>query len=201
MPNVTWNFDTFFASVLGALIGGSLALAGAYLSHWLEVKRQNQKEAEHLIGLLQGFHDEVETIWESYHGSAGAQIEALPEGHPFLMYWPITQDYFTIYNTNAFFIGRIKDHDLRKAIIATYTKARGLIDSFRMNNDIVQKYEYAHLLFQETKNPVHQSNVNNYLQSLSRYAANLKRLHGELKVLSSDLLRRLRKQGVLNSKE
>ena len=170
-----FNLESFLSAGLGAFIGSALTLVGVYWSHRLEVQRQEKKEADQLIGLLQSFHDEIETIWESYHGNAGAQIEALEDGHPFLMYWPITQDYFTVYNANAFFIGRIKDHDLRKAIIATYTKARGLIDTFRMNNDFVQKYEYAYILFQETQNPVHQASVNNYLQILTQYAPKFKK--------------------------
>lgn len=199
MPSITFSLDSFISAGLGAFIGSSVALVGVYLSHWLQGKSQNKKDAKHLMGVLQAFHDETETIWESYHGNVGARIEALPDGDPFLMYWPISHDYFTIYNTNAIHIGRIKDHDLRKAIIATYTKGRGLIDSFRMNNEIVQKYEYAAILFQETQNPVHQANVENCIHALRQYAVSLKRQHGELKILVSDLLRRLRKQGVLNS--
>ena len=193
------SFDTLLTSAFGSLIGSLLTLAGVYWSHWLQVKSQDKKDAKHLMGVLQAFHDETETIWESYHGNVGSRIEALPDGDPFLMYWPISHDYFTIYDTNAIHIGRIKDHDLRKAIIASYTKGRGLIDSFRLNNEMVQKYEYAAILFQETQNPVHQANVDNCIHALTQYAVSLKRLHGELKIHVSDLLRRLRKQGVLNS--
>lgn len=115
-----------------------------------------------------------------------------------LMFWPITQDYFTIYNTNAFFIGKIKDHDLRKQIVATYAKARGLIDSFRMNNELVQKWEYTAALAQESQLPIHQSNAQARHQSLGRYSAALKNRHFELKTMVSELLRRLRKEGVLS---
>lgn len=136
MADFSWNADALLSSGVGAFIGSALTLAGAYLVHWLEKKETTRKEAEHLLGLLQGIHDEIETLWESYSTSIGAHTEALPDNSPMLMFWPITQDYFTIYNTNAFFIGKIKDHDLRKQIVATYAKARGLIDSFRMNNEL-----------------------------------------------------------------
>lgn len=67
-----------------------------------------------------------------------------------------------------------------------------------MNNDLVHKYEYAFLLFQESQNPNHQLMANGHLQALIKYAAGLKKRHEELKNLVSDLLRRLHKEGVLS---
>ena len=130
-------------------------------------------------------------------GSAGAHLETLQDGEPVAIYWPITQDYFTIYGANANSVGRVQDHDLRKAIVVAYTKARGLIDSFRMNNELVHKFEYTTLLHQESNNPVHQAHANAHRQNLVRYAAQLKQRHNDLKAIISDLLRRLRKEGVL----
>jgi len=198
MADFVWNADALLSSGVGALIGSALTLAGAWLAHSLEKQESARKEAEHILGLLQAIHDEIETLWESYLTTAGAQIEALRDGNPMLMYWPLTQDYFTIYNTNAFFIGKIKDHDLRKQIVATYAKARGLIDSYRMNNDLLQKWEYAHLLFQESQSELHKANAQARYQSLIQYASSLKKGHGELKTMVSELLRRLRKEGVLS---
>jgi hypothetical protein len=198
MADFSWNGDALLSSGVGAFIGSALTLAGAYWVHWLERKEATRKEAEHLLGLLQGIHDEIETLWESYMGSAGAQTESLRENNPMLFYWPITQDYFTIYNTNAFFIGKIRDHDLRKQIVATYAKARGLIDSFRLNNDLVQKYEYAYMLAQESQTAVHQTNAQVRYQSLVQYSTALKTRHSELKSMVAELLRRLRKEGVLS---
>jgi hypothetical protein len=198
MADFSWNADALLSSGVGALIGSALTLAGAYVAHWLEKRESARKDADHLLGLLQAIHDEIETLWEGYIGSIGAQAEALRENTPVLLFWPITQDYFTIYNTNAFFIGKIKDHDLRKQIVATYAKARGLIDTYRMNNDLVQKWEYAHLLSQESQNPIHQTNAQARYQSLIQYASEIKKRHVELKAMVSELLRRLRKEGVLS---
>ncbi len=198
MSGFEWNADALLSSGVGALIGSALTLAGALLAHHLEKKEANLKDGEHILGLLQAIHDEIETLWESYLASAGAQIEALQDSNPMLMYWPLTQDYFTIYNTNSFFIGKIKDHDLRKQIVATYTRARGLVDSFRMNNDLLQKWEHAHLLFQESQNELHKMHAQARYQSLTQYAASLKKTHLELKGMVAELLRRLRKEGVLS---
>jgi hypothetical protein len=198
MADFVWNADALLSSGVGAFIGSALTLAGVWYAHFLQTQESTRKEADHILGLLQAIHDEMETLWESYLNSAGAQIESLRDGSPMLMYWPLTQDYFTIYNTNALFIGKVKDHDLRKQIVATYAKARGLIDSYRMNNDLLQKWEYAHLMFQESQSELHKANDQVRYQSLIQYASSLKKSHAELKAMVTDLLRRLRKEGVLS---
>lgn len=198
MANSGLDMNTLISSGIGALIGSALTLVATIISHNLQKTATSEAESRHLLGLLQGIHDEMESLWEGYSDSAGVQLESLQENQALLMYWPITQDYFTIYNANAFSIGKVADHDLRKLIISTYSKARGLIDTFRMNNDLVQKYEYAYLLFQESQNPIHQSNMNLHLQVLVNYSVQLKKRHTELKQQVSELLRRLRKEGVLS---
>lgn len=195
-----WDINTLISSGVGALIGSVLTLVGVYWAHLLEKEEAARKDAERIHGLLQAFHSEIETLWRVYQASAGAWLEALPNDEPMLMYWPLTQDYLTIYNTHAPFIGRIKNHELRKQIIATYTKIRGLIDSFRMNNDLVQKWEYAHSIFQETRGSVHESNAKARYQALVDYAVSLKKLHLELESMVSELLQHLRKEDSLSPK-
>ena len=185
--------DTLIATALGALIGSCLTLVGVYWTHRTQKRDTARRDAEHIQGLLQAFHDEIETLWGVYQASAGAELEALPNDKPMFMFWPLTQDYLTIYNTHASFIGKIKNQELRKQIIATYTKIRGLIDSFRMNNDLMQKWEYAHSLFQETRSPLHESNAKARYQALIDYAVSLKEQHLELKAMASELLHHLRK--------
>jgi len=181
------------ASLISTLIGSGLTLVGVYWTHWYQKREAAHRDAENILGLLQAFHDEIETLWGIYQASAGAQLEALLNNEPMLMYWPLTQDYLTIYNTHASSIGKIKNHELRKQIIATYTKIRGMIDSFRMNNELVQKWEYAHSLFQETRGSVHESNANARLESLVEYAKLLKQTHSELESMVSELLHHLRR--------
>ena len=197
MADFSWNADALLSSGVGAFIGSVLTLVGAFLAHWLERNEADRKNADHLLGLLQGIHDEVESLWELYMSSIGPFAEALQANEPLLFYWPITQDYFTIYNSNSFFIGKIKNHDLRKQIVATYAKARGLIDSYRMNNDLLQKLEYAELLAQESQSPIHKANAQARQRSLVQYAPQLTTRHHDFKAMVGELLRHLRKEGVL----
>lgn len=192
------DIPTLTSTALGAFIGSVLTLVATFVAHHLTSKVKDKKEKALLHGLLQGIHDEIETLWEAYLDSVGNRVETLGENQPLNFYWPVTQEYFTIYNNNAVLIGRIQDHDLRKEIVATYTKARGLIDSFRLNNELVNKYEYAYWLYQETNNEIHRVSVEAHQRSLVEYAKQLKKGHEEIKGKVSGLLRALRKQGVLS---
>jgi len=192
------NWDALWSSGLGALVGSILTLLATYLSYRWQQSSQENKDQEMLLGVQQAIHDEIETLWDNYMDGIGHKTEALPDDQPLDAYWPITQEYFTVYNTNAFFIGRIHNHDLRKLIVSTYSKARGLIDSYRLNNDLVQKYEHAHWIFQETQNQVHEAYVVSHYTVLTNYSKAIKKSHAEVKKQVQELLRALRKEGVFN---
>lgn len=194
------NWDNLLSTGIGAIIGSSLSLLGVWISHRLNRSHQENKDQQMILGVMQALHDEIESLWENYLQGVGNQIEVLPDDKPLALYWPVTQDYFTVYTTNAFFIGRIADHDLRKLIVSTYSKARGLIDSYRLNNDFFQKFEHAHWLFQETKNPAHEKSAKSQFMTLTNYAKSIKKAHEEVKKQVQDLLRALRKAGVLYRK-
>ena len=128
------HFKEFIIGLIGALLGGFFTLLGTLVAQFLENRREISKEKRELKGVLQAFHTELQTLWERYLSTAGQKVEDLSPGNPLLMYWPITQDYFTIYSTNARKIGEIEDPRLRKLLVTAYIRSRGLIDSFRMNN-------------------------------------------------------------------
>ena len=198
-------WEAFGAAIAGAIIGGAVTgfftLRATKQEHRNTVSLQQQKEKEVIAGLLQAIHDEVETIWDRYQEGIGIHLEALPENQPLLMYYAVVQDYFTIYNSNAFLIGRIEDHDLRKEVVSLYTAAKGLVDSYRLNNDLLQKFEYWDALFQESEKEVHKNMALSHYGSLTNYTKAIRKQHDLLKDKVSKLLRTLRKSGVLMEKK
>lgn len=200
---IVW--ESFGAAIAGAVVGGAItgffALRAAKQEHRNNILLQQQKEKEVIAGLLQAIHDEVETIWDRYQEGMGVHLEALPENQPLLMYYPVVQDYFTVYNSNAFLIGHIEDHDLRKEIVSLYTMAKGLVDSYRLNNDLVQKFEYWDVLFQESQKDVHKNKAVAHYGSLTSYAKTIRKQHDLLKDKVSRLLRTIRKSGVMMEKK
>ncbi len=127
----------------------------------------------------------------------GNDIAALPSGQPFKAYWPVSNDYFTVFHSNAVFLGHLRDDDLRKSLIVAYAGAKGLIDSFRLNNAMVERFENADAFALQSPTPAAQHVARSHLQVLTSYAAVLKQGHVEMEVAVKDALRRLRKAGVL----
>lgn len=185
------NIGDLMSSALGALIGSSLTLAGVWVSHKLHKSEEERREKEHIDGLLEAIHDEVKTLWDAYSVSAGRTLENLQDGEAFLSYWPITQEYFTIYTNNAIHLSKLKDSSLRRRVVTTYTKARGLIDSYRMNNEMLRQYENASILFGETQKDIYKRDALTRYQGLQEYALRLRALHNELNILIFDLIQNL----------
>ena len=189
--NTILHSKEFIIGMIGAFIGGFFTLAGTLVAHSLEIRRDIEKEKRQLKGVLQAFHTELKTLWERYLVTAGNKLEGLQDRDPLLMYWPITQDYFTIYSSNAGKIGEIEDSELRSLIVAAYTKSRGLVDSFRMNNELNARYEHFTALANSTRSQNDIANQNAYLEALRTYSSTLKELHKELKLLVEDLIQQL----------
>ena len=193
---------TTFAAIGGAVSGGiitgifSLKATDKAFDH--QRRHTAELEARTIAGFLQAIHDEIETVMDRYQEAMGVQIESLKDGEPLSIYYPLVSDFFTVYNGNGFLIGRISDNDLRKQIIKTYTLAKGIVDSFRMNNDLVGRFEHARKIYEETKQDIHMQQATAHYNSLIEYAKTLKESHQVLKAEASSLLRTLRKNGVLS---
>lgn len=197
-----WN--TFGSAISGAIIGGIIAgffaLISTQKSFDNQRKHADENEEKLIKGVLQSIHDEIETVIDRYQETMGSRIESLGKDEALYFYYPLVSDFFTVYNGNSFLIGRIPDNDLRKQIIKTYTLSKGMVDSFRMNNDLVSKFEFSKKLYAETKSDVHKEQASAHNASLIDYAEALKESHKNLKAEVATLLRQLRKNGVLNEK-
>lgn len=200
-----FEWASFGSAIIGAFVGGLItgyfALRATKKAHNNQLELMNQNEEKLIRGLLQAIHDEVETVLERYQDTMGARLESLEDGKPLLGYYPLVSDFFTVYNGNSSLIGRISDNDLRKQIIKTYTLAKGMVDSFRMNNNLNQQLEYWYQVSQESGDKVHQQKVDALLRALTDYAKALKTNHQRIKMEAAQLLRSLRKQGVLSEKQ
>lgn len=189
--NTLFYSREFIIGMVGAFIGGFFTLAGALVANFLENRSDIEKENRSLKGVLQAFHTELKTLWERYSVTVGSKLEGLQDRDPLLLYWPITQDYFTIYSSNAGRIGEIEDPELRSLIVAAYTKGRGLIDSFRMNNELNSRYEHFTALANSTRSKIDIANQNAYLEALRTYSSTLKEQHKELKLIIYEILQQL----------
>lgn len=190
--------ETAVATAVGAVVGSSFTLLGVLWSHRLsQAKALSELESQN-HSMLQAFHDEIETLWENYMDTMGSCADSTPDGVAIEYYWPITQDYFTVYNQNASRLGLIKDHDLRKLVVATYASSKGLVDTYKLNNELLHRSEQAEWLAIQTKDPVDQQRAVAQKRVLTEYAAQVKKGHNSVKQKVQNLLRELRKSGVLS---
>jgi hypothetical protein len=72
--------------------------------------------------------------------SAGRFVRATERWGGLNLVYKLRQQYFNFYDSNAQYLGHVKDHELRTSIVRTYTLAKGLIDSHLINNDLLQQY-------------------------------------------------------------
>lgn len=171
--------------LLSALIGGALACAG---SLWAtKITQSNDRKIRELslkqsqINFLKALSNEINTLWERYMWGIGEELERLADGHPFTFYYPVTQDYFTVFNNNSQFIGSLQNEELSSEIVEIYSIAKGLVDSYRLNNDFVQKHEHWHWLANETNQNIHLQRAQAQLEALKEYSATLKEIHFKIK--------------------
>ncbi len=199
---MSFDWSSFGSAITGAIIGGLIAGYFALEATRRSFKNQRihaeENEEKIILSLMQAIHDEIETIYDRYQETMGARIETLNEGEALVFYYPLVSDFFTVYNGNSALIGRISDNDLRKQIIKTYTLSKGMIDSFRMNNELVQKCEHSNKIYEETQKEAHKQHAAAHYQLLIEYAKSLKQSHIMLKQEIANLLRVLRKNGVLS---
>ena len=190
------DWGQFFSNLLSAVIGGLIAVAGAIVAvrqtDRLGRQAQQAAEAKTVVRLLQALLDEIEVLWSRYQSTTGTMLAPLPSGKAFKFKWGIYQDYFTIYHSNGLLLTRIKDDELRHSIINTYTKAKGFSDSFRMNNELFDKWFAADQGFQQTGDPTFGSAAQGYDVAMAQYAGALKQQHAELATDVDKLVRSLR---------
>ncbi len=136
------DFIIAFVGFIGALVGGLLALLGSYLSNEFELNREKDQEIRELNSIIRGFHIELEMNLRRYSETAGKAVENLQPGQV-LGFWWIQHDYFSTYTANSSKVGKIKSQEIQKEIIEAYTLLRGFIDSWRLNNILIQRYESA----------------------------------------------------------
>ena len=137
----------FLRHLLGPLIIGVCALGGAVWSvrKTFQEQRQINKERqdktiddtlwaiyEELSVIRKAYKEEVESLWERF------------KREEYKIFWfnlSLTQDYCTVYSSNANLIGQVPDPLLRRRIVEVYTLLKVLIDYYTQNNRLLDDIE------------------------------------------------------------
>lgn len=181
------------SALLGAVIGGWIAgrysLIATGRAHEYERSLRDEEEARKLNGVLQAISAELSVLWRVYMTEVGSSLEKLDDGRALFAVIPLTQDYFTIFNANAAYIGAIPDRDLMRLLVLAYTRAQGVLDSIRFHNDNNELYKQVNRDFQAGK--VTQQQLAKQHQAMIDYTNVLKENHAEVRPLIEETLIRL----------
>ena len=183
--------ENLVSALLGGFVTGRFTLRGVKETHRNDIELEDKKQKAVVEAFLHALHDEIKTVWEVYQAQMGSVIENLQNEDALLFYYPVTQEYFTVYNSNNHLIGHVKDAEIRRLIVEFYVKAKGLVDSFKMNNQMLKEYAQWIHLYNLTRNPCFQQNADNKLSTMKDYAEKLAVSHWELKKLAEVILGRL----------
>lgn len=170
-------FGSLCAAVVGGIIAGGFALRSVRLSHEKDIERKVREEARLADAFVQSIRTEVDVLWDRYMETAGSRLIALPEGEPFLLYYPVSHDYFTVYNTSCDMVGKIANPSLRSSIVRTYTLAKALLDAYAFINASLVEFKRLKLLFDETRNPVYGNEASAALGSIGEMTKALREIH------------------------
>ncbi|MCG9582538.1 hypothetical protein L1D13_19055 [Vibrio tubiashii] len=184
------QFD--YNSLVSALVGGACTLVGVGIAHHLESLKQSKKEADEIKGVLNGVHVELETLWSTYIEKMGTTVEQLNKNEPLTYYWPVSQNYFVFYETNSSKIASIPDKRLQQQIVEVYCLLKSLIDSFRMNNQLLAKFDHAVDIHNVENTKASYQRMDICHKTLLDYANKLKDSHEVTSIAIVPLLRSLR---------
>jgi len=183
------NTRGFLPALVGALVGGIFSMLSNKRAIREERAKEVRRDEKEVQNLLDALGVELGTLWNFHMARIGAMVENLPEGGALEFYYPLTQDYFTIYNNNASKIGQVKDPILREAIVVCYNKCKKVVDGFKYNNELYR--DYRNLLLMPPSSAQHGDFVKAKYAELVAYGQISKEDHFELKGYVVRLLRLL----------
>lgn len=173
------NLYGFAAALIGALVGGVFTLRATDKAMKEENAKELRRDEKEVQNMLDAVGVEIGTLWNFHMSRIGGMVENLKEGEALEFYYPLTQDYFTVYNTNAGKIGCVKDAVLREAIVVCYNKCKKVVDGFKYNNELFR--DYRQMLLMSPSSSQHSDYVKAKYDELKDYAQLVKTDHFEVK--------------------
>jgi len=168
-------------------VGSLLAIIAAVMIYARQFADKKADDEAAVRAYVESIRDEVQAAWAGYSIEIHPALVALPDGQAFDNIYPVTAEPFPVYNGTVAMVGKVDDPELRRAIISAYALARGLLDSFRLNNGLLNDLSQLNLLYlQPNRNEVLQA----HRARLVEYAGKLKERDIWVKAAVENLLAR-----------
>jgi hypothetical protein len=133
------SFD--WSALLSNGIGAIAALAGVALTAHFAKNDARAARRAIVVGGVKALWAEMTVNFTRYEAMLAEAVRTLETDHYLTVNWPIQSDYFSVYAANAGLLGELGDDRLAADIIEAVTAAKGLIDSLRLNLEMVQNLE------------------------------------------------------------
>jgi hypothetical protein len=129
-------------NLVSTLLGGALAIAGGFaatwLAHSLQARHKRREEVEFSKNLLRAIRCELEALQGIYDAGIGKRLNELKEGQMFVFRLGLTQDWFTVFDSNAVHLGRIEG-EVSRQIVTVYARLKQVIEEYRINNEYIKE--------------------------------------------------------------
>jgi hypothetical protein len=135
-----------WVQAVGSIAAIVFAIALTWYQGEASIERERIKEKEDANGLLLSIKDELSVNMQMAHETVGKALTETAPGTAFYVVFPVQEDPFCIYNSVTNRLHLIKNEKLRFQIIKTYGIAKGVVQTFRFNNELVTKVELARRL-------------------------------------------------------
>jgi hypothetical protein len=115
------------------IITGVFVVLAAYLgaihANYLNKQAEKRNEENFEKSIIQSIQSELQTLHDLYINIFVNGLESLEQGEFYTWTWTARQDFFSVYHSNGFFLGKIRDEILRKTIIKTYITLKKFLEN------------------------------------------------------------------------
>ena len=179
MLNYWHEYSDLITAFLAALLGGWFTMKGVIYQVKQQAKQQATAAREKRITTLLGVREEIDSLIKLYLARMANEIEKYDRNSPFDNIFPITQNYFTFYEANSASLAEVRSETLTK-IVAFYTNARSLIDSYRGNNALIERLDSTQVASDINGNKEHFAHLIRYRTLATEYGRGLIVIHEEV---------------------
>ncbi|MEX5385453.1 hypothetical protein WCE10_20615 [Cronobacter muytjensii] len=175
-----WHeYSELITAFLAALLGGLFTMIGVIFQVKQQAKQQATTARDKRITTLMGIREEIDSLIKLYLARMAEEIEKYDRNSPFDNIFPITQNYFTFYEANSSSLAEVHRDTLSK-IVAFYTSARSLIDSYRGNNALIERLDSTKVASDVTGNKEHLAHLERYTYIATNYGHGLMVIHEDV---------------------
>ncbi len=129
--------DNILIPLISALIGGGGTWFGVSKTIKSNNEQEQIKDKKFILSVLKAIKSEIDATLQVYSERIGQNIEAIEENNEFPVRYTIISDYFTVFNSNACYLGKIENDLLRDSLIQHYILIKLLLDNLVSNNDLL----------------------------------------------------------------